>query len=85
MFRGSVNSANINIRKLVENALIHNAVSVILAHNHISGVKQPSREDRETTRRVAEAFRTVDISFTDHIIIAGDEYVSMADIGMMNG
>ena len=83
MFRGSVNSAGVNMRKLVENALSFNAVSVILAHNHISGVKQPSREDIECTKRVGEALRHIDINFVDHIIVAGHEYVSMADMGMM--
>jgi len=81
MFKGSVNSANINMRKLVENAFSSNAVNVILAHNHLSGVKQPSREDVETTRRVAAALSAVDIRLTDHIIVVGEEYVSMADEG----
>ena len=81
MFRGSVNSANINVRKIVEYALAQHAVSVIIAHNHISGVAQPSREDHEATRRVAEALKTVDITLADHIIIAGDTYISMADNG----
>ena len=83
MFRGSVNSANINVRKIVEHALARHAVSVIIAHNHISGVTRPSREDIDATRRVAEALKTVDITLADHIIIAGDGYVSMADMGEM--
>ena len=81
MFRGSVNSANINVRKIVEHALAQHSVSVILAHNHISGVTQPSREDIEATRRVSEALKTVDIVLADHIIITGDNFVSMADLG----
>ena len=84
MSRGSVTSANINIRKIVEHALETNAVSVIIAHNHISGVTTPSREDQEATRRIRDALKTVDITLADHIIIAGGSYVSMADMGEVN-
>ena len=83
LFKGTVNSASINIRKIVENAIAFNAVSVILAHNHLSGIKKPSKEDVETTRKVSQALIALDISLTDHIIIVGDEYVSMADMGLI--
>jgi len=81
MSRGSVNTANINVRKIVENALAFNSMSVILAHNHISGVALPSQEDKDTTRRIADALKAVDIVLTDHIIVADGDYVSMADNG----
>jgi len=81
MSRGSVNTANINVRKIVENALAFNSMSVILAHNHISGVALPSQEDKDTTRKIADALRAVDIVLTDHIIVADGDYVSMADNG----
>ena len=83
LFQGTVNSANISIRKIVENAIAFNAVSVILAHNHLSGIKTPSKQDIETTRQVSHALKALDIKFTDHIIIIGDEYVSMADMGLI--
>lgn len=81
MGRGSVNSANISIRKLVEAALLYNATSVVLAHNHTSGIALPSREDELTTRKVEAALDAVDIALIDHIIVADDDFVSMADNG----
>jgi len=81
MFRGSVDTANINIRKVVENALAFNSVSVILAHNHVSGLALPSDEDYTTTRRLIDALSAIDIILADHIVVADDDYVSMADNG----
>ena len=81
MFRGEVNSAIISIRKIVENALAYKAVSVILAHNHPSGIAIPSREDERTTERIIEALRAVDIILADHIVVADEDFVSMADNG----
>lgn len=78
---GSVNSANVPIRRIVEMALMSNATSVILAHNHPSGIAYPSEEDINTTRRVAAALSTVDIALADHIIVADDDYVSLAQSG----
>jgi DNA repair protein RadC len=81
LFRGSVNSASVSIRKIVENALHCNSTSVIIAHNHTSGIAVPSREDYETTRRIGTALGAVDITLTDHIIVADDDFVSLADTG----
>lgn len=81
MFRGEVNSAIISIRKIVENALAYKATSVILAHNHPSGIAIPSREDERTTERVMEALGAVDILLADHIVVADEDFVSMADNG----
>jgi DNA repair protein RadC len=81
MFRGSVNSANVSIRKIVETALSFNATSVILAHNHTSGIALPSREDQITTRKIEAALKAVDIALTDHIIVADEDFVSLADSG----
>ena len=78
---GSVNSAGIPIRRIVETALGANATSVVLAHNHPSGIALPSGEDVATTRRVAAALSTVDIVLVDHIIVADDDYVSMVQTG----
>lgn len=78
---GSVNSANISIRKMVETALSASATTVILAHNHPSGIAIPSEEDIQTTRRVAAALRTVDIHLADHIVVADGDYVSMVQSG----
>jgi len=81
LFRGSVNTSGINVRKIVENALAFNSMSVILAHNHISGVALPSEEDRLTTQKVQDALKAVEIKLTDHIIVADGDFVSMADNG----
>lgn len=81
LFRGEVNSANVSIRKIVEIALAYKATSVILAHNHPSGIAIPSREDERTTERVMEALKAVDIILADHIVVADEDFVSMADNG----
>ena len=78
---GSVNSAGISIRKIVETALGANASTVMLAHNHPSGVAVPSAEDIQTTRRVAMALQAVDIVLADHIVVADGDYVSMVQSG----
>ena len=78
---GSVNSAGVPVRRIVETALAANATSVILAHNHPSGVAVPSDADVQTTRRVAVALDAVEIGLLDHIVVADDDYVSMAQAG----
>ncbi len=78
---GSVNSAGVPIRRIVEMALGANATSVVLAHNHPSGLAVPSDADIQTTRRVAAALAAVEIELVDHIIVADDDYVSMVQSG----
>ncbi len=75
---GNVNSANIPIRRVVEMALSANATSVVLAHNHPSGLALPSADDVQTTLRVSAALETVEITLADHIVVCGDDYISMA-------
>lgn len=79
---GSVNSASVPIRRIVEMALGMNATSVILAHNHPSGLALPSGEDVQTTRRLAAALDAVDITLADHIVVADDDYVSLVQSGL---
>ncbi len=79
--RGSVNSASISVRKIVERALRCNASSVVLSHNHVSGVALPSQEDLATTQQLETALDAVGITLTDHIIVAGDDFVSLKDTG----
>lgn len=79
---GSVNSAAIPVRRVVEVALHSNATSVVLAHNHPSGLALPSEEDIFTTKRVAAALNAVEIELVDHIVVADDDFVSMAQSGM---
>ena len=78
---GSVNSANIPVRRVVEIALNTNATTVVLAHNHPSGLALPSHDDIETTLRVAKAMDAVEITLADHIVVADDDFVSMVQSG----
>ena len=80
---GVVNAVDVNVRKVVESALRFRASSVILAHNHPGGVALPSREDERITREIASALKLVGIPLDDHIIVAGDDYVSFADSGLI--
>ena len=74
---GSVNSASISIRKIVETAINANATTVLLAHNHPSGLAVPSGEDVQTTQRIAKALNAVEIILADHLVFAEEEYVSV--------
>ena len=74
---GSVNSANIPIRRVVEMALAANATTVVLAHNHPSGLAIPSPDDIQTTQRIAAALETVEIILADHLVVSKDDYVSI--------
>ena len=80
---GVVNSVDLNIRLVVETALKNKASSVILAHNHPDGDTSPSREDRETTTRIRDSLKLVDIPLVDHIIVSGNDYFSFCDAGYL--
>lgn len=81
---GSVNSAAVPIRRIVEIALGVNATSVILAHNHPSGIAVPSHEDQLTTKQLAFALSAVDVTLADHMVFADNEFVSMRQSGWYN-
>jgi DNA repair protein RadC len=81
---GSVNSAAVPIRRIVEMALNANATTVILAHNHPSGYAVPSTEDILTTQKLAAALSAVDIVLTDHIVVADNDFISMRASDMYN-
>ena len=83
--RGSITVASISVRKIVQTALNQNAASVVLAHNHPSGYALPSQEDLDTTRTLQTALQSVGIVLADHIIVADDDYVSLADDGYLGG
>lgn len=80
---GVVDTVNIAPRKILEAALSCNASQVILAHNHLSGVAGWSQADVHTTLRVKEVLDAVGIRLLDHVILAGDDMVSMADSGLL--
>ena len=80
---GTVNKTVIYPRKIVERALHHHAVGVIIAHNHPAGTLEPSKEDCVVTKAVKDALKTVDINLLDHIIIGGNDYFSFNQKGLL--
>lgn len=78
---GGINSASVSPRRVVETALGAGATTVVLAHNHPSGLAMPSQEDIVTTRRIAAALEAVEIGLVDHIVVADEDYVSMVQSG----
>jgi DNA repair protein RadC len=83
LFRGTIDGATVHPREIVKRALAHNAAAVILAHNHPSGVAEPSQADELITRRVKESLATVDIRVLDHLVIGDGRCESMAERGMV--
>lgn len=81
MYRGSVNKVLVSARRLVETAVACGATYVVLAHNHTSGIALPSRDDETATRSIADALSAVGIQLIDHIVVANDDFVSMAQSG----
>lgn len=78
---GGINSTGVPIRKIVEIALSVKATSVVLAHNHPSGIAIASHEDVATTQRIALALQAVDVVLADHLIVADDDFTSMVQSG----
>jgi len=83
LFRGTIDGASVHPREVVKRALHYNAAAVILAHNHPSGVAEPSRADMQLTRRLIDALALVDIRVLDHFIIGDGEGVSLAERGCL--
>ena len=82
MFSGSINSASVYPREVVKQALADNAAAVILAHNHPSGIAEPSQSDIQITHRLTQALELVDIRVLDHLII-GEEVVCFSERGLI--
>lgn len=83
MFRGTIDGAAVYPREVVKEALKHNAAAVILAHNHPSGVPEPSRADEALTTRLINALGLVDVRVLDHLVIGNNEAVSFAERGLI--
>lgn len=83
LFRGTIDGAAVHPREVVREALECGAACVILAHNHPSGVAEPSAADQAITRRLREALNLVDIRVLDHIVVGDGETVSFADRGLL--
>ncbi|MGR5070288.1 MULTISPECIES: RadC family protein [Vibrio] len=81
LFEGTLDTASVYPREVVKRALHHNAAALILAHNHPSGVAEPSQADRRITRRLIDALALVDIRVLDHFVIGDGESVSFAERG----
>ena len=81
--KGSVGASPVYVRQVVENALYAGASGIILAHNHPSGVALPSAEDRMVTHQVMEALEPLGIRLIDHIVVADNDFVSMAESKLM--
>jgi DNA repair protein RadC len=83
LFRGTINGASVHPREVVKKALGHNAAAVILAHNHPSGVAEPSEADRHITRQLISALALVEVRVLDHLVVGDGEAVSFAERGLM--
>jgi DNA repair protein RadC len=83
LFRGTIDGASVHPREVVRRVLHFNAAAVILAHNHPSGVAEPSRADVRLTRRLADALALVDVRVLDHVIIGEGSGVSFAERGLI--
>lgn len=83
LFRGTIDAAAVYPREIVKQALARNAAAVILAHNHPSGIAEPSQSDQLITRRIRDALELVDIRLLDHFVIGDNSCVSLASRGML--
>lgn len=83
LFHGTIDGAAVYPREVVKRALGHNAAAMVLAHNHPSGVAEPSPADQHITRALKEALAMVDIRVLDHIIVGDNQAISLAERGMV--
>ncbi|MES9959312.1 MAG: DNA repair protein RadC [Sedimenticola sp.] len=83
LFRGTIDGASVYPREVVKRALSHNAAALILAHNHPSGVAEPSAADHSITRQLKKALELVEIRVIDHIIVGNGASSSMAERGLL--
>ncbi|MEF1170828.1 RadC family protein [Vibrio sinaloensis] len=81
LFQGTIDAASVYPREVVKRALEHNAAALILAHNHPSGVAEPSQSDRRITCRISDALALVDVRILDHFVVGDGEIVSFAERG----
>lgn len=83
VFRGTIDGASVHPREIVKRALQHNAAAIILAHNHPSGVCEPSQADLRLTQRLREALLLVDVRVLDHLIVGDGVPLSFAEQGLI--
>ncbi|MFC1236799.1 DNA repair protein RadC [Vibrio sp. F74] len=83
LFEGTINAASVYPREVVKRALYHNAASIIVAHNHPSGIAEPSSSDKRITDRIIDALALVDIRLLDHFIVGDGDVMSFAERGLL--
>jgi DNA repair protein RadC len=83
MFRGTIDGSSVHPREVVRRALELNAAALVLAHNHPSGVAEPSQADELITRRLSDALALIDVRVLDHMVVAGSTVTSFARRGLI--
>lgn len=83
LFFGTIDGASVYPREVVKRALTHNAAAVILAHNHPSGVAEPSQADQRITQRLVAALELIDVRVLDHMVVGDTEVISFAERGLL--
>lgn len=83
IFRGTIDSASVYPREVLKEVLAVNAAAVILAHNHPSGIPEPSEADKRITERLKNALKCIDVPVLDHMVVGLNEVVSFAERGWL--
>lgn len=83
MFYGTLTQTSVYPREVVKKSFLHNAAAVIFAHNHPSGVPEPSKADQHLTDALKAALSLIDVKVLDHFVIAGNQIVSFAERGLL--
>ncbi len=83
LFTGTIDGASVYPREVIKRTLHHNAAAIIFAHNHPSGIAEPSQSDRHITQKLKNALEMIDVRVLDHIIIGDGEYSSFAELGLI--
>jgi DNA repair protein RadC len=83
LFRGSIDACSVHPREVLRRCLHHNAAAIVFAHNHPSGIAEPSEADRTITARLKEALALVDVRVLDHFVVGSGEPTSMALRGLL--
>ena len=83
LFRGTLTQTSVFPREIVKRALHHNAAAIIFAHNHPSGVAEPSRADEALTQTLKHTLALVDVKVLDHFVVGGDSAMSFAERGLL--
>ncbi len=85
MFQGTLGSASVHPREIIKQVLHYNAAAIIIAHNHPSGVAEPSQSDADITVKIQKALQLIDVRLLDHIIVGDGEFVSLSNRGIIQG